>query len=398
MPDFAVQLQFLRSRWNKQSMESAIAAADILPPGDVESSPLGSHYAVRGLYPHDYFHGKVRLSRFSTTDLECLMLLMKERGTIPSRDRIVFLDTETTGIQGGAGMCPFLVGLGCFAGDEFHMLQYFIRDFDEEPSMLYALGERLSGFELVVTYNGAAFDIPLLETRFTLARLDSPFQNLSHFDLLFTARRLWKNGHGSCRLTALEREMLSFFRGPDVPGSMIPRVYFDYLQRRPSSTLNGVFTHNVHDVVSLAALTLHACDRVTLEPARLDEPLDLYSLARILQNSRDWRRSIHFYEMALAGGLAEPVQKKALEELCVVYRRAGDHEHSRDICHQLMAYPDFSMTGYEGAAIYHERVRGDLESAIRVLEEGIARAESKRWNVLLRARWNRLQQKVIRYE
>src|SRR5256885_2278057 len=112
MPDFAVQLQFLRSRWNKQSMESAIAAADILPPGDVESSPLGSHYAVRGLYPHDYFHGKVRLSRFSTTDLECLMLLMKERGTIPSRDRIVFLDTETTGIQGGAGMCPFLVGIG----------------------------------------------------------------------------------------------------------------------------------------------------------------------------------------------------------------------------------------------------------------------------------------------
>jgi len=318
-------------------MESAIAAADILPPGDVESSPLGSHYAVRGLYPHDYFHGKVRLSRFSTTDLECLMLLMKERGTVPSRDRIVFLDTETTGIQGGAGMCPFLVGLGCFAGDEFHMLQYFIRDFDEEPSMLHALGERLSGFELVVTYNGTAFDIPLLETRFTLARLDSPFQNLSHFDLLFTARRLWKNGHGSCRLTALEREMLSFFRGPDVPGSMIPRVYFDYLQRRPSSTLNGVFTHNVHDVVSLAALTLHACDRVTLEPARLDEPLDLYSLARILQNSRDWRRSIHFYEMALAGGLAEPVQKKARDELFVAYRRAGDHERARATCHQPRA-------------------------------------------------------------
>src|SRR6266850_4271976 len=158
MPDFAIQLQFLRSRWNKHSMEPAVAVADILPSGDVESNPLGSHYAVRGLYPHDYFHGKVRLSRFSTTDLECLLLLMKERGTVPSRDRIVFLDTETTGIQGGTGMCPFLVGLGCFAGDEFHMLQYFIRDFDEEPSMLHALGERLSGFELVVTYNGTAFE------------------------------------------------------------------------------------------------------------------------------------------------------------------------------------------------------------------------------------------------
>jgi uncharacterized protein YprB with RNaseH-like and TPR domain len=179
------------------------------------------------------------------------MSLMKEKGNVPPRDRIVFLDTETTGMQGGAGMCPFLVGLGSFIGDDFHMLQYFIRDFDEEPSMLYALGELLSRYELVVTYNGAAFDLPLLETRFTLARLDSPFQNMSHLDLLFTARRLWRNGHGSCRLIALEREMLSFFRGPDVPGSMIPRVYFDYLQQRPSSTLNAVFTHNVNDVVLL---------------------------------------------------------------------------------------------------------------------------------------------------
>jgi hypothetical protein len=379
-------------------MEPAVAVADILPSGDVESNPLGSHYVVRGLYSHDYFHGKVRLSRFSTADLECLMSLMKEKGNVPPRDRIVFLDTETTGMQGGAGMCPFLVGLGSFIGDEFHMLQYFIRDFDEEPSMLYALGELLSRYELVVTYNGAAFDLPLLETRFTLARLDSPFQNMSHLDLLFTARRLWRNGHGSCRLIALEREMLSFFRGPDVPGSMIPRVYFDYLQQRPSSTLNAVFTHNVNDVVSLAALSLHACDRVTLEPAPLDEPLDLYSLARILENSREWRRAIQLYDMALAGGLAEPVRKKALEELSVVYRRAGDHERAREICVQLMAYPDFSMTGYEGAAIYHERVRGDLDSAIRVVEEGIARAESKRWNMLLKARWARLQQKVISYE
>ena len=58
---------------------------------------------------------------------------------------------------------------------------------------------------------------------------------MSHLDLLFTARRLWRNGHGSCRLVALEREMISFMRGPDVPGSMIPRAYFDYLQHKPAS-------------------------------------------------------------------------------------------------------------------------------------------------------------------
>jgi uncharacterized protein YprB with RNaseH-like and TPR domain len=395
---FSGQLQYLRRHWIKSRSETGLAVRDALPPGDVESNPLGSHYLVRSIYGDDYFHGKVRLSRFSCGDLSGLMKLMREKGGVPARDRIVFLDTETTGIQGGTGMCPFLVGLGCFQDGDFHMIQFFIRDFDEEPSMLYALGEFLSRFELAVTYNGAAFDIPLLETRFTLARLDSPFAGMSHLDLLFTARRLWRNGHGSCRLTALEREMISFLRGADVPGSMIPRAYFDYVQGRPGSVLRGVFTHNAYDVVSLAALTIHACDRVMLDPAPLDDPLDLYSLARAQQNSADWRRSIRLYEMALAGGLAEPVRRKALEDLSVVYRRGGEHERSLEVCVQLMAYPEFSMPGYEGAAIYYERVPGDFESALRVLEEGISRTDSKRWRVLLKARWERLQQKVIRYE
>lgn len=379
-------------------METSAAVSEILPPGEVESTPFGSHYAIRTIYSHDYFHGKVHLNRLSTADLECLMKLMREKGTVPDRGRIIFLDTETTGIQGGAGMCPFLAGLGYFAGGEFHMLQYFIRDFDEEPSMLHALAELLGRFDLVITYNGAAFDIPLLETRFTLARLNSPFQSMSHFDLLFTARRLWKNGHGSCRLTALEREMISFFRGPDVPGSMIPRAYFDYLQQRPTATLAGVFTHNVHDVVSLAALTVHACDRVMLAPAALDDALDLYSLGRVLENSVEWRRSIQLYEMAVAGGLPEGYRRKALENLSVVYRRAGDHERSLAICVELMGFAEFSMAGFEGAAIYYERVTGDLDRALRILEEGLARAENKRWQMLLKARWDRLQQKVIMYE
>jgi uncharacterized protein YprB with RNaseH-like and TPR domain len=383
----AEQLRLLRS--------GARPATNLLPPGEIQSNRLGSHYLVHAVYPDDYFHGKVRLSRFSSADLECLMKLMRSNGPVPQRDRIVFLDTETTGMQGGTGMCPFLVGIGYFEDDTFHMVQYFIRDFDEEPSMLLALSERLNQFELTVTYNGAAFDIPLLETRFTLARLDSPFQTMSHFDLLFTARKLWRNGHGSCRLVALERELLSFLRGPDIPGAMIPRAYFDYLQRRHAPALPSVFTHNVHDVVSLAALTVHASDRVTFEPAALDEPLDLYSLARVFECSSEWRQSIRLFEMAVRSGLPEPVRMKALENLAVTYRRAGEPDRSLEICLKLMRYPGFSMTGYEGAAIYYERVAKDYEAALRVLEEGLARAESKRCKLMLQARWDRLQQKQL---
>jgi uncharacterized protein YprB with RNaseH-like and TPR domain len=381
------QLQFFKRR--------SSASIDCLPPGEVCSNSLGSHYLAHAFYPQDHFHGKVRLNRLSSLDLEYLMKLTRSKGVVPERQRIVFLDTETTGVRGGTGICPFLVGIGYFEGDEFQMYQYFIRDFDEEPSMLLALSERLRECEMIITYNGSAFDIPLLETRFTLARLESPFQRMGHFDMLFTARKLWRNGHGSCRLVALERELIAFLRGPDIPGAMIPRVYFDYLQRRPAPALESIFTHNVHDVVSLAALTIHACDRVTFEPASLDDPLDLYSLARIFDNSTEWRRSMRLYEMAIDGGLPEPVRLKALENLAVACRREGEFTRSLHICEELMRYPDFSFSAYEGAAIYYERVARDYASALKVLEEGMARSESKRWKTLLKARWDRLQQKSL---
>lgn len=369
----------------------------MLPPGEIRSNALGSHYLIQRAYSHGHFHGKVRLDRLSTADLGCLMKLMREKGTVSDCRRIVFLDTETTGIQGGAGTCPFLVGLGYFVDGDFRLVQFFIRDFDEEPSMLSALAELLGYFELVVTYNGAAFDIPLLETRFTLARMDSPFDSMSHYDLLFTARKLWRHGHGSCRLAALERELVSFMRGPDIPGAMIPRAYFDYLQRRPNTTLRSVFTHNGDDVLSLAALTVAACDRVTLEPAALDEPLDLYSLGRVFEKSENWRRALGLYETALEGVAAGPMRQKVLESLAVIYRRAGEHERSRKVCLELTGLPEFSLTGYEGAAIYYERVARDYESALRVLEDGVAKADTKRSRTQLQARWDRLQQKIIRF-
>ena len=329
------------------------------------------------------------------------MQLMKHRGTACERERIIFLDTETTGMQGGTGICPFLIGVGYFCGAEFHVNQFFIRDFDEEPSMLFALAEMLRKFALVVTYNGASFDIPLVETRFALARHDSPFERMEHLDLLPAARRLWRNGHGSCRLTALER-LLSFVRGPDVPGAEIPRVYFNFLQHRPAPELTGVFLHNAHDVISLAALTIHACDRVCADPAPLDAPLDLYSLAAIFENTGDCRRALRLYEMAIAGGLPEAALTKAREALALIYRRTGEHERSLEVCRRLMGSGNFSLSGYEGAAIYYERIARDMDSALTVVVAGLqqldgldASAQNKRCRTLLQSRWKRLQQKVI---
>ena len=402
-PVFSIsrQLEFLKARSSEPSMGHVSVRTEVVPGGEEEVTPLGRHTVLRKVYPHDYYHGKIGLGRFSCSDLKQLISLMREKGSVPDRDSILFLDTETTGIQGGAGMCPFLVGIGYYSGDDFHMVQYFIRDFDEEPSMLYSLAKLSERFRMVVTYNGAAFDIPLLETRFTLARLDSPFPAMSHLDLLTSARRLWRAGHGSCRLVALEKEIVSFLRGPDVPGSMIPRAYFDYLLHGSSPALQSVFKHNIHDVVSLAALTVAACDRVTAEPASFDDPLDLYSLARILENTAEWNRAAILYEMALAGGLPESVRIKAIENLIVIYRRAGEHERSLARCDELINGSAFSFPAYEGAAIYHERIACDHARALEIVERALLRIElneeTQRWRTSLKSRWERLRQKALRF-
>jgi uncharacterized protein YprB with RNaseH-like and TPR domain len=397
------QLLYLRKRHPPMQPESSSNESCGIPKGQEAITPYGRHYIVREVLDSGHSHGKVRLGRFSCDDLSQFMTVMHEKETVPERESIVFLDTETTGMQ-GAGMVPFLVGLGYFRGDDFHVVQYFIRDFDEEPSMLHALGKMLEQFRLVVTYNGSTFDIPLLESRFILARFDNSFSGVPHLDLLTGARRLWRNGHGSCRLVALEREIVSFLRGSDIPGSMIPRVYFDFVNHGSSSTyreLQSVFTHNVYDIVSLAALTVCACDRVTAEPALFDNPLDLYSLARILENTQDWKRSRILYEMASAGGLPEPARSRAAESLSVIYRRSGEHERALAVCMELIQSASFSMVAFEGAAIHHERIEGNPVRALEIVDEALARLDShadhKRRKALLLARRERLRQKVIQF-
>lgn len=400
------QLQYLKTRQPVPPAGSASVESCALPDGQEEITPYGRHYIVREVFGGEHSHGKVRLGRFSCDELRQLMAVMHEKEIVPDRDAIVFLDTETTGMQ-GTGMVPFLIGLGYFKGDDFHIVQYFIRDFDEEPSMLHALGTLLERFRLVVTYNGSTFDIPLLESRLILARFENSFAGMPHLDLLTGARRLWRNGHGSCRLVALEREIVSFLRGADIPGSMIPRVYFDFVNHGSSSAhrhhpeMKSVFTHNVYDIVSLAALTICACDRVAAEPAPFDHPLDLYSLARILENSLDWKRSRTLYEMARAGGLPEPACSRAAESLSVIYRRSGEHERALAVCMELIQSPSFSMVAFEGAAIHHERIEGNHVRALEIVDEALARLdndpERTRWKALLLARRERLRQKVIQF-
>ena len=166
-----------------------------------------------------------------------------------------FLDTETTGLAGGTGTCAFLVGVGRITPEGFRVRQFFMRDYCEEASLLDALARHLAPFRVLITYNGRTFDQPLLETRYRLNRSRPPFGKLEHLDLLYGARRLWKLRYETCRLVDLENQVLGFERQGDVPGALIPYLYFEYLRTGRAARLLPVFHHNATDILTLACLT-----------------------------------------------------------------------------------------------------------------------------------------------
>jgi uncharacterized protein len=196
----------------------------------------------------------------------------------PHPARLAYFDIETTGLCGGTGTYVILAGVGTYedAGDgtlAFRLRQYFLADVGGERAMLSLLAEDLAGADGVVTYNGRAFDLPVVRSRMTLARVEHPPADAAHFDLLHPARALFGPRLGSCRLADIERRILRLDRLDDIPGSLIPSLYFDYARAGRAAPLRAVLRHNANDVVSLTG-ALAALARLvdTAEPSPDDAP------------------------------------------------------------------------------------------------------------------------------
>ncbi len=153
---------------------------------------------------------------------------------------------------------PFWWAWGASKGETFHLAQFFMRDPSEEAALLEGLMDFLAPCAALVTFNGKAFDAPLLVTRYSLHSIPVPFKEFAHLDLLPLARRLWRDRLPSRALKYLEENVLGAPRTIDeVPGYEIPNLYFDYLRTGDAAPLKGVFYHNAMDIVALAALMNH---------------------------------------------------------------------------------------------------------------------------------------------
>ena len=185
MSDLQEQLAALRKRMKMAAARAdRIVAARPRPvpaaveqwlAGEVVETAKGTHFESERVWESRKRHGSVQIDDLRALAAEHLSAISE--GEIESSDpsRWAFLDTETTGIAGGSGTCAFLVGVGRITPEGFRVKQFFMRDFGEESSQLHALAEHLTDADTLITYNGKAFDIPLLETRYRMARARPPF-------------------------------------------------------------------------------------------------------------------------------------------------------------------------------------------------------------------------------
>jgi uncharacterized protein len=284
----------------------------------------------------------------------------------------VFLDTETTGLAGGTGTYVFLVGLATWTAPRtLTVSQYFLGDLGEEAAFLHAVREAMAGVRELVTFNGRTFDLPLLETRYLLARATWWGMDVPHDDLYPVARALWRGRAVDCRLSTLEGALLGLDRGDDLPGALVPQAYFRYLRTRAPGALPRVFRHNRWDLVALAGL--HARATALLEgPDPRHDPLEWMGAGRWLER-RAPDRSARFYEAALRAGLPEAHEPGVAWRLGWLWRRAGRVGEARTLWAEAVARAERPpLRLLVDLAKLHEHHARDYGAALDLTREALA--------------------------
>jgi len=299
-------------------------AADL--PGEVRETSLGTLRSVLTCFPEDHCHGSVGVvTALDASAADVSVLALDPSLANIDFSRALYIDTETTGLAGGSGTIPFLIGMAWFEGRELRVEQLLLERPGLEAPMLTCLAERLRASTAVISFNGKSFDWPLLRTRFILQRVPAPTVP-AHLDLLHCSRRVYKRRLGSVRLVHLEEQILGFTRVDDIPGELIPETYLGFVRGRvPGSALAPIIEHNRNDLVALAAILGELTSRFRGERPRQDAR-DQLGFAGVAARGSDHARAMSFAQGAadadLLGELA-PEAHFLTGELCL---KAGDVE------------------------------------------------------------------------
>ncbi len=405
MPSLSDKLKALGVKQGTRGLPTAEPvqryAIDKVVDGTYRPSLNGETFVAKQIFGAEYHHGQAAIRPDAPFDGLAAWAGEPRFVKLPL-ESYAFLDTETSGLAGGTSTYAFLVGVGRFMEGDFHLEQFFMRDPTEELSMLEALAEFLAPTQALVTFNGKAFDAPLLITRYSIHSMPIPFREHAHLDLLPLARRLWSDRLPSRALKYLEENVLSAPRSvEEVPGYEIPYLYFDYLRSGDARPLKGVFYHNAMDVVAMAALLAHVAS-ILADPfgERVDHGLDVVALAKLYEDLGQWDKAARLFERGLEMEIPEADFWLAIQRLSHLQKRRGNLETAVRLWER--AASQGHIYAHVELAKYHEHQRRDYTEAIkwtRSAEELVNTLEAPRyvylhWMEELNHREKRLEEKI----
>lgn len=369
----------------------------MLPGGEVVTAH-GMAWVVEQRYPAAHQHGRYTLGEVATLAPEALALL-SEPALGP---RPAFLDTETTGLAGGAGTLIFLTGVGIWEPPGVRLVQVFLRDPAEEPAAVAYLAALLGEVSSLVTFNGAGFDLPLLESRFIMQRMPPAWRALPHLDLLTVARLLWRDHLPSRRLGALETDVLGIARtGDDLPGYLIPDAYRDYLHTGNTTEMRRILYHNEIDVLSMVTLLIHAA-RLAYAPEAQIAAAEQIGVGRLYARAGRAEEAARAWEAALeADTLAPDLAERLWRDLAQRHKRAARWEDALALWQTWAERLPWAIEPLEERAKYYEWTAKDFAAALAETQAALERAHKlprglRREQFLreLRQRQERLQRKL----
>ena len=332
--------------------------------GSWENTISGDCFVIRKTFHPDYVHGNTSL--FKDLDLSILEGDPSLAGIsgIPLK-QFLFIDTETTGLAGGAGTYVFIIGAAKFENGKFHFAQFFLQDPASEPAQLAALEKFCINTKVIISYNGKSFDLPRIKTRFKFNGWPPPFEDIYHLDLLHIARRLWKSHLSSCSLGDIEHHLLGKTRSSlDIPGWKVASVFFDYLSSGDPTPLSSVFYHNEEDVISLIALLKYIIDRLTNPLSRkylANDDLVSIGIYLLNQNQDDSGQSVlsHVVENI---DLPDHLHNSALIHLASLYKKTYDYSKAVPLWEKIASL-DYIQAHTE-LAMYYEHKCFDYQESI----------------------------------
>jgi uncharacterized protein YprB with RNaseH-like and TPR domain len=353
--------------------------------GRVADTSFGQCLVIDRRYEADRWHGRVRIGDCDLDDSAALRILdpslsIAEQSTGPCRT--IFIDLETTGLSGGAGTLAFLVGCGYFDLGAFQVRQFLLTSHAAERALLTAVADFFTGADLIVTYNGKTFDVPVMDTRWMFHRLRMPLVDVPHFDMLHPARRLWRSRPGTggdiepagCRLSTLEQSLLEVARVGDVPGMEIPGRFFNFIRTGDPRPLEPVLEHNRLDLVSLAAVVARGVELARGGHETCRDGAEALALGRVFERAGEFDRAASCYACASESGRPD-VKGEAFYRIGLRHRR--ERRFAEAACswralielteprgiRRIARLGDLRQFATEALAIHHEHRERDLDGA-----------------------------------